>query len=159
MLIPDEAEKVQSNVDVAELLKIFYTHGAFNFLLPPCIWISLLHFLKMRTSCSVASAVESLVMLCCFRPFWWYGCKMELKIAGILGIQGYEFAPIYIQAAPPIWLVAAALDLHLSSWGQNQVPIPSTLPASNTGAATLGKAYFLWPCFFLFAFPKRVLCW
>lgn len=70
MLIPVEAEKVQSNVDVAELLKIFYTHSAFNFLLPPsCIWISLLYFLKIRTSCSVASAVESLVMLCCFRLF------------------------------------------------------------------------------------------
>lgn len=35
MLIPVDAEKVQSNVDVAELLKIFYTHSAFNFLLLP----------------------------------------------------------------------------------------------------------------------------
>lgn len=46
MLIPAEAEKVQSNVDVAELLKIFYTHGAFNFLLPPLHLDFIIAFLK-----------------------------------------------------------------------------------------------------------------
>lgn len=69
---------------------------------------------------------------------------------------GYEFTPILYSSSSTSFS-AAAPDLCLRNWGQNQVPAPSLLPSSSSGAAVPGQVCLLWPCLFCLAFPKSVV--